>query len=121
MVLGAFAPVLLALVSVLALLLAGCGKTDTASYRVPKEKDAELPSSMTRPAATAPTNSSPYGYSQAQAQAILTNVIELRAWVPAASTDDLVALSPDQFSAAVDTAAAAVESAFGVADTQSPG
>lgn len=39
----------------LALLLAGCGKTDPASYRIPKEKDAELPASMTRPAATAPT------------------------------------------------------------------
>lgn len=37
----------------LALLLAGCGKPDTASYRIPKEKDAELPASMTRPAATA--------------------------------------------------------------------
>lgn len=35
------------------------------------------------PAATAPTNSTPYGYSQAQAQAILTNVIELRAWAVA--------------------------------------
>ena len=35
------------------------------------------------PAATAPTNSSPYGYSQAQAQAILTNLIELRAWAVA--------------------------------------
>lgn len=34
------------------LLLAGCGKPDTASYRIPKEKDAELPASMTRPAAT---------------------------------------------------------------------
>lgn len=32
------------------------------------------------PAATAPTNSSPYGFSQAQAQAILTNLIELRAF-----------------------------------------
>jgi hypothetical protein len=35
------------------------------------------------PAATAPTNSSPYGFSQAQAQAILTNVIELRAFAVA--------------------------------------
>lgn len=35
------------------------------------------------PAATAPTNSTPYGFSQAQAQAILTNVIELRAWAVA--------------------------------------
>lgn len=26
----------------LALLLTGCGKTDTASYRIPKEKDAEI-------------------------------------------------------------------------------
>lgn len=32
------------------------------------------------PAATAATNSAPYGYSQAQADAILTNVRELRAW-----------------------------------------
>ena len=35
------------------------------------------------PAATAPTNSTPYGYSQTQAQALLTNVIELRAWAVA--------------------------------------
>lgn len=35
------------------------------------------------PATTAPTNSSPYGFSQAQAQAILTNLIELRAFVVA--------------------------------------
>ena len=34
----------------LALLLAGCGKTETASYRIPKDKDGELPPSMTRPA-----------------------------------------------------------------------
>lgn len=31
------------------------------------------------PANTAPTNSSPYGYAQAQAQALLTTVIEMRA------------------------------------------
>lgn len=35
------------------------------------------------PAATAPTNVSPYGFSQAQAQAILTNLIELRAFAVA--------------------------------------
>lgn len=35
------------------------------------------------PASTAPTNSSPYGFSQAQAQAILTNLIELRAFAVA--------------------------------------
>lgn len=35
------------------------------------------------PASTAPTNSSPYGFGQTQAQAILTNVIELRAWAVA--------------------------------------
>ena len=39
----------------LAVLLTGCAKTETASYRVPKEKDAELPSSMVTPAATSPT------------------------------------------------------------------
>ena len=39
--------------------------------------------SSAAPAATAPTNSSPYGYSQAQAQAILTNLIELRAFAVA--------------------------------------
>ena len=43
----------------LALLLAGCGKTDTASYRIPKEKDAELPASMTQPASTTPTPADP--------------------------------------------------------------
>jgi hypothetical protein len=32
------------------------------------------------PAATAATNSTPYGYSQAQADAILATVRELRAW-----------------------------------------
>lgn len=32
------------------------------------------------PASTAPTNSSPYGFGQAQAQAILDTVRELRAW-----------------------------------------
>lgn len=35
------------------------------------------------PAATAPTNTTPYGYSQTQAQAILTNLIELRAFAVA--------------------------------------
>ncbi len=35
------------------------------------------------PAATAATNSTPYGYTQAQADAIKTNVIELRAWAVA--------------------------------------
>jgi hypothetical protein len=39
----------------LVLLLTGCGKTDVAAYRVPKEKDAELPSSMTTAANTSPT------------------------------------------------------------------
>jgi hypothetical protein len=35
------------------------------------------------PAATAATSSTPFGYSEAQANAILTNVIELRAWAVA--------------------------------------
>lgn len=35
------------------------------------------------PAATAATNSSPYGFTEAQANAILTNVRELRAWAVA--------------------------------------
>lgn len=35
------------------------------------------------PAATAPTNSTPYGFTSAQAQAILTNLIELRAFAVA--------------------------------------
>jgi hypothetical protein len=38
-----------------ALLLAGCSKTEVTSYRVPKEKDAELPASMTSAASTSPT------------------------------------------------------------------
>lgn len=39
----------------LALLMGGCSKTEVTSYRVAKEKDAELPSSMTAPANTSPT------------------------------------------------------------------
>lgn len=39
--------------------------------------------SSATPASTAPTNSSPYGFSQAQAQAILTNVQEMRAFMVA--------------------------------------
>jgi len=35
------------------------------------------------PAATAATDSTPFGYTEAQANAILTNVIELRAWAVA--------------------------------------
>ncbi len=37
------------------LLASGCSKTEVTSYRVAKEKDAELPPSMTAPANTAPT------------------------------------------------------------------
>lgn len=40
--------------------------------------------SSATPAATAATNSSPYGFSQAQADAILTNVREMRAFMVAA-------------------------------------
>ena len=39
--------------------------------------------SSATPASTAPTNSSPYGFSQAQALALLTNVIEMRAFMVA--------------------------------------
>ncbi len=39
----------------LALLMGGCSKTEVTSYRVAKEKDAELPGSMTAPANTSPT------------------------------------------------------------------
>jgi hypothetical protein len=39
----------------LALLVSGCSKTEVTSYRVAKEKDAELPGSMTAPANTSPT------------------------------------------------------------------
>jgi hypothetical protein len=39
--------------------------------------------SSATPAATAATNSTPYGYSQAQADAILVNLRELRAWAVA--------------------------------------
>lgn len=47
---GPRGPVLL-----LTLLLAGCSKTEVTSYRVAKEKDAELPSSMTSAASTSST------------------------------------------------------------------
>jgi hypothetical protein len=39
----------------LALLLSGCSRTEVTSYRIAKEKDAELPGSMTAPANTSPT------------------------------------------------------------------
>lgn len=42
----------------LILLLAGCAKTEVAAYRVPKEKDAELPAAMAA-AAPAATSASP--------------------------------------------------------------